>query len=288
MTLLVGTTTGAFSVDGGQAQAIGGTRINHLARFGESWWAVDEQGRVYEDGDVVATMPDGAAALCVQPSYDSTWIGSNEARLFAFDEDGLTEDEFFADAPGREKWYTPWGAPADVRSMTLDADHTLYINVHVGGILRYDNTGLASTIDISADVHQVAAHPRQKGAVFAACARGLAFSHNGHDFEIRSDGLHAPYCRAVEVMENRVLITASTGPRTDRGRVYGGDLWNGELTPVTEGLPEWFENNVNTHCLRAEGSTVHLGFGDTVWRSDDSGETWGVLTSGLPRITCLA
>jgi hypothetical protein len=288
MTLLVGTTVGAYLVDDSPEEIVGGTRINHLARLGDVWWAVDGKGRVYRDGDVVAAMPDEAAALCIQPSHDSTWIGSNEARLFTLDEQGLAEDEFFADAPGRDKWYTPWGDPADVRSMAVDADHTLYINVHVGGILRYDNTGLASTIDMSADVHQVASHPTRKGAVFAACARGLAFSHNGHDFDIRSDGLHAPYCRAVSVMEDRLLLTASTGPRTAKGRLYAGDLWEGELTPVTSGLPEWFDDNVDTHCVSATGTTAHLGFDDTVWRSDDSGSTWEVLTSGLPKITCIA
>lgn len=288
MSLLVGTTAGAFLVEDDAEKFIGGTRINHLARFEGSSWAVDGKGRVHRDGEVVATMPEGVAAVCVQPSHDSTWIGANEARLFTLDQSGLSEDEFFADAPGRDSWYTPWGAPADVRSMTLDADHTLYINVHVGGILRYDNTGLSPTLDISADVHQVAAHPATKGAVFAACARGLAFSHNGHDFEIRSDGLHAPYCRAVAVTADRLLVSASTGPSTNRGRLYAGGLWDGEFSPVTSGLPDWFDDNVDTHCINAVGTTAHLGFGDTVWRSDDSGDSWQVLISGLPKITCLA
>lgn len=288
MSLLVGTTTGAFLVDDRANEIIGGTRINHVARFEGSWWAVDGKGRLHRDGEVVAAMPSGVAALCVQPSHDSTWIGADEARLFTFDEAGITEDEFFSEAPGRDTWYTPWGAPADVRSMTLDADHTLYINVHVGGILRYDNTGLSATLDIAADVHQVVAHASMKGAVFAACARGLAFSRNGHDFDVRSNGLHAPYCRAVAVMDDRLLLTASTGPSTQQGRLYIGELWDGELSPVTSGLPDWFEGNVDTHCVSVDGNTAHLGFGDTIWRSEDAGENWQVLTSGLPRITCLA
>jgi hypothetical protein len=233
-------------------------------------------------------MPPGATPQCVQPTLDTTWVGADRARLFALEDLQLSEDEFFADAPDRERWHTPWGGPPDVRSMTLDADHTLYINVHVGGILRYDDTGVVPTLDISADVHQVAAHPTNKGAVFAASALGLAFSHNGHDFEFRSDGLHADYCRAVAVMEDRVVVSASTGPRTNRARLYAGALWDGSLDPVTRGLPEWFEDNIDTHCLAATGATLHLGHGDTVWRSDDAGETWSVLTSGAPTITCLA
>lgn len=288
MTLLVGTTAGAFEIDEAHEEIIGGTRINHIARDGGIWWAIDGKSRVHRNGEIVATLPDGAKALCIQPTPDATWIGADKARLFALDEHGLTEDEFFANAPGRDSWYTPWGDPADVRSMTLDADHTLYVNVHVGGILRYDNTGLSATLDISADVHQVVGHPTEKGSVFAACALGLAFTHDGHDFEIRSDGLHAPYCRAIAVMEDRLLISASTGPSTTRGRLYLSGLWEGAMEPVTTGLPVWFDDNVNTHCLIAEHGVAHVGFGHTIWRSDDSGETWDVLVSDLPKITCLA
>lgn len=288
MSILVGTTTGALSVGDTTDELFGGTRVNHIARDESGWWAVDGKGRIHHDGEVAATLPEGAASLCVQPSPETVWIGADRARLFAFDRDRVSEDEFFASAPGRDSWYTPWGAPADVRSMTLDADHTLYVNVHVGGILRYDDTGVVPTLDISADVHQVAAHPSQKGAVFAATARGLAVSHNGHDFEFRTRGLHAGYCRAVAVSENQVLLSASTGPRTNRARVYSCPLWDDEITPLSIGLPDWFDDNVNTHCLLATGAGLWLGHGDTVWVSENEGETWEVAASGLPEITCLA
>ena len=289
MALLVGTTAGAFRLNGKTDPLIEGTRINNLAVDADGWWAVDGKGRIHRNGEVVATMPAGATPLCIQPTLDTIWIGADEARLFAFEtSSGITEDEFFANAPRRNSWYTPWGGPADVRSMTLDADHTLYINVHVGGLLRYDNTGVWPTIDIEADVHQVAAHPTQKGAVFAATANGLAHSHNGHDFEFRTEGLHATYCRAVAVLEDRVLVSASTGPRTNRGRLYKGDLWGGGFEPVANGLPEWFGENLNTYCLLAKGDNVYVGVGDTLWGSDDGGDTWEELATGLTKITCLA
>ena len=288
MALLVGTTTGAFRLDGNTEPLIAATRINHLAVDADGWWAADGKGRIHRNGEVVATMPAGTTPLCIQPTPETTWIGANESRLFALEPSGLTEDEFFANAPGRDSWYTPWGGPADVRSMALDADHTLYINVHVGGILRYDNTGIVPTLDIDADVHQVTAHPTQKGAVFAATANGLAHSHNGHDFEFRTEGLHAGYCRAVAILEDRVFISASTGPGTKQGRLYTGDLWDGGFEPVTEGLPEWFGENLNSYCLLAKDDNLYVGVGDTVWRSDDSGETWEELVTGIPKVTCLA
>lgn len=288
MALLVGTTTGAFRLNANTEPLIEGTRINSLAVDGDVWWAADGKGRIHRNGEVVASMPAGATPLCIQPTPDTIWIGADAARLFAFESSRITEDEFFANAPKRDTWYTPWGAPADVRSIALDADHTLYINVHVGGILRYDNTGVVPTLDIDADVHQVAAHPTQKGAVFAATAKGLAQSRNGHDFEFRTEGLHANYCRAVAVLEDRVLVSASTGPGAQQGRLYAGDLWEGIFEPITSGLPEWFGENLNTYCIVAKQDAVFVALGDTVWQSDDFGDTWAVAADGFPKITCLA
>lgn len=287
MSLLIGTTAGAFLFDETPKPLIEGTRVNHIIRDAESWWAVDGKRQIYHEGEVVATLPVDAIPLCIEPTPDTIWIGANQARLFGIDHGKLEEDEFFANAPGRDSWYTPWGAPADVRSMTLDVDHTLYVNVHVGGILRYDNTGVVPTLDIDADVHQVAAHPIQKGAVFAACAHGLAASHNGHDFEIRADGLHASYCRAVAVLPDQVLVSASTGPSTSQGRLYRGGLWEGSFEPLTTGLPDWFEGNLNTHCITVKEDGVYVGFGSTVWHSADGGDSWAEVASGLPQITCI-
>lgn len=285
MSLVIGTASGATTLDGDQL--VEGVGITHIARHGDSWWAVDDHGGVRRDGEIVASMPADATAHCVLATDQTVWVGADKARLYYVDDGSLSEDEFFAEAPGRDTWYTPWGAPADVRSMAVDADHTLYANVHVGGILRYDNTGVVPTIDIDADVHQVATHPLRKGAVFAACAFGLAASSNGHDFVIRSDGLHASYCRAVAVLDDQVMISASTGPGTERGRLYRGDLWEGRFEPLMRGLPEWFDGNLNTHCLLVRKDSVYAGHGETVWCSDDGGDTWEIARSGLDSINCL-
>ncbi len=286
-TALAGTISGIYGVDTGE-EVVGGARINHIARGDSGWWAVDSEGQIYHDAEVVATIPDGVEPTCIQPTPETVWIGADRARLYGYENGVVEEDEFFTSAPGRDNWHTPWGGPPAVRSMTLDADHTLYVGVHVGGILRYDDTGPVPTIDISSDVHQVMAHPAQKGAVFAATARGVAVSHNGHDFAFRVEGLHATYCRAIAVLEDRFIVTASTGPRSNDARVYSGSLWEGELTPVGGGLLERFDDNVDTHCLSAVGDGVHLGHGDSVWRSGDAGETWEIVRSGLPKVTCVS
>ena len=122
----------------------------------------------------------------------------------------------------------------------------------------------------------------------AACARGLAQSTDGHVFSYRYYGLHAPYCRAVTFIDDTVLISASTGPRSTQARIYRGDLSTGPFEECREGLPEWFDDNLDTHCLVVLDGSVYAGHGGTVWRSDDHGAHWTEVVTGLPRITCLA
>jgi hypothetical protein len=200
----------------------------------------------------------------------------------------LREDEFFAVAPGRDTWYTPWGGPPAVRSLSYGPDGILYINVHVGGILRYDDTGLAATVDIDSDVHQVLAHPTRGGTVVAASAWGLGYSHNGHDFEFRAEGLAHTYCRAVAVAEDTVVVSASTGPAGTGARVYRGELSYGPLEPVGGGLGEALSSNLDTHCLAAVEGVFYAGHGTTVWRSADQARTWEAILDTADDVTCLA
>ena len=81
-------------------------------------------------------------------------------------------------SPGRDAWYQPHGGPPAVRTMAVDDEGRIYVNVHVGGIVRSDDEGRSwePTIDIDVDVHQVVTVPGQPGRVVAATARGLATS----------------------------------------------------------------------------------------------------------------
>ena len=102
MSLLIGTTAGAFRLGDTAEEVLGGTRINHVTYADGSWWMVDGKGRIHRDGEVLDTMPDGATPLCIQPTPETIWIGADKARLFGIDHGVLSEDEFFASAPGRD------------------------------------------------------------------------------------------------------------------------------------------------------------------------------------------
>ena len=193
----------------------------------------------------------------------------------------------FDDAESRSAWYTPWGGPPATRSISERGDD-VYVNVHVGGNIR--DTGdhghtWNRTIDIDADVHQVAT---AQGIVVAACAGGLATSvDRGATWTMRSEGLEVPYSRAVVVCGDTLLVSASNGPRGGRAGVYRGDVGGGPFERCTVGLPGWFDDNIDTYCLDAlnDGSFAALGTSDgRLFGSQDAGSTWHELSSGLGAI----
>src|SRR5437588_12608 len=117
------------------------------------------------------------------------------------------------------------------------------------------------TIDFHADVHQVQTALDRPGLVLAAAARGLAVSaDSGATWSIEREGLHAAYGRAVAVAGETVLLTASTGPYTDRAAVYRRPLdGSAPFAKCEGGLPEWFAHNIDSGCLAAAGDGVAFG-----------------------------
>jgi hypothetical protein len=291
--ILVGTRAGIVSGSRGKPDRKNEPIVG-LAVAGDVRWALVGPGDVLRSDDGGWERVDSLdryAGRCLLPTDDALLIGTSEAHLFRLHRDVLALDEGFEAVAGRDEWYTPWGGPPDTRSMSMDDAGTVYVNVHVGGIVRSrDQTTWDPTIDIHADVHQVLAHPTRAGTVLAACARGLAVSTDGGDsWDTADHGLHGPYCRAVAVAGDTVLVTASTGPFTDRAAVYRRSLDGGDpFERCTGGLPEWFPSNIDSHCLAARGSMVALGTdGGDVWTSEDEGRTWEKAASGLSPVTCV-
>jgi hypothetical protein len=295
--LVVGTVKGLYELgmDGSEPRADDGPLANRevtaLAAGGDGLWALAE-GTIVLRRDQSGSWTELATAselTCLLPGEDGLLVGAERARLLRL-EGGTLEPVPSLDAtPGRETWHTPWGGPPAVRSMARDGAGRLHVSVHVGGIPRSLDGGATwqPTIDVDSDVHQVLAHPELADVVLAATAMGLARSDDGGErWRFERDGMHADYCRAVAVSGGAVLVSASTGPGGRRAAIYRaaleGSVW---FERCTAGLPEWFDANVDTGCLAADGDTVAFGTADgSLFRSEDGGATWTEAAGGLPTV----
>jgi hypothetical protein len=285
---LVGTRDGLHTIGNGGpvgSPHLADRSVTAVARDGSQLWAIVDRSDVWHapEGDWVrvATL-EGHEATCLAMT-DALHVGSSDARLFRLTGSTLEPVVAFDDAEGRSEWYTPWGGPPATRSISEWGDD-VYVNVHVGGILHTGDHGRtwSPTIDIDADVHQVAT---AQGLVLAACAGGLATSvDRGTTWTMRSEGLEAPYSRAVVVCGDTVLVSASDGPRGGRAGVYRGDIRGGAFERCTAGLPGWFDDNIDTYCLDAlnDGSFAAFGTSDgRLFGSEDGGSTWHELSADL-------
>ena len=294
--ILIGTSDGLHELDGDQGTGLGGHEVGWLARDESGWWAVVDHHEVWSSHRAGEWRPaaslSGLRANCVLSTAEGPLVGTSEAHVYSLRGDALEPVRSFDETSERETWYTPWGGPPDVRSMSADPSGAVYANVHVGGVVRSADGGETwePTVDIHSDVHQVL-FDSGSGLVLAASARGLGISDDdGRSWRFDTGGLHANYLRAVTVAGGIVLVSASTGPSTDRAAVYRrrvGDT--GPFDRCTEGLPEWFSENVDTACLAASGSRVALGTSDgSVYTSDDAGASWTLAAGGLRPVRCVA
>ena len=106
----------------------------------------------------------------------------------------------------------------------------------------------------------------------------------GDSWRIDTTGLHATYSRAIALADDHVLMTASDGPFTHRAALYRRQLGSdAPFTKVTAGLPEWFDDNVDSHWVTARGHVAALVTQDgDVYESNDAGANWERVVTGLP------
>ena len=299
--ILVATDEGLHVVNGdGTARAddLAGREVGALAADGGGWWAV-VGGRELWRGEaethrwsLAATLP-REKATCLAASPAGLLVGTARAHLLRLQQDRLVPVRSFDEADGRDAWYTPWGAPADVRSISAGADGALYVNVHVGGVLRSTDGGATwrPLLDIEHDVHQVYVRSGAPCLVLVAAFDGFGMSRDGGEtWTWENDGLHAHYCRAVAVAGDTVILSASAGHHGRRAALYRRSLQRGgAFERCVAGLPEWFSDNVDTGCVAAESDTVAIGTEDgCVFLSTDAGRQWESIAKGLAPVRAVA
>jgi hypothetical protein len=297
--LLIGTSDGLFELDGHQPSPDPGFGEREVTALvvdaGVTWAVAESRSLMRREGsgawEEIARSEDLEIACLVRTPMD-LFVGTDEARVLRLRDGDLVGVEAFDRVEGREKWYTPWGGPPAVRSLAVDLAGRIHANVHVGGIPRSMDGGATwePTIDIDADVHQVIAHPSEPDVLLAAGAVGLAISKDGGaSWRVERDGLRSTYARAVAVAGNSILVTASDGHRGGHAAIYRTALGpKPSLEKCTQGLPDWFDGNIDTGWLAASCSDTAFATSDgRVFASDDAGATWRQAAAGLPRIRWL-
>jgi photosystem II stability/assembly factor-like uncharacterized protein len=297
--IFLGTASGLWTLDGETAHEVetfAGHAVTALAVDGERAWAVVDGSALWQLRERTwrrrATLQ-APPATCLAPTRDGLLVGTEQAHLLRISDAGVARVDAFETVEGREAWYTPWGDPADVRSIAVARDGAIHVNVHVGGVARSRDGGQSwtATVDIEQDVHQVAAHPTDSNVVLVASAEGFGISRDGGDsWTFVTAGLHAHYCRAVAVAGEHVLLSAATGFRGRRSAIYRARL-EGEprFERCRTGLPQWFDDNIDTACLAATGPLAVFATADgRVYRSRDAGVGWELALKGLPRVGCVA
>jgi len=291
-TLLVATEGGLHEVAEGSGRVhLEGREVT--TAHGLGWAVLDGRDVVHcEHGQWApyGALPDGVGATCLEVAPHGVFVGTEGASLLRCDDEGFAPVPGFDAAPGRKSWYTPWGGPPDIRSLAVADDGTVFVNVHVGGILRSEDGGETwePTIDLHVDVHQVVAVPGTS-IVVAATGTGFATSlDDGRTWAVDHDGLHASYLRAVAVAGDAVVVSASRGPGGGDPGLYRRPLEGGAFERVGDGLPA-VSGNIDTGWVVADGDLVAVVLPDgSVHRSSDGGRSFEAVADGLPAPRWLA
>ncbi|MBW4498786.1 MAG: glycoside hydrolase [Scytonema hyalinum WJT4-NPBG1] len=294
--VIAGTSNGLLFLDSKQHIELEGHSITALASSPDGLWVIVDRNSVWHrnpegEWQQIALMND-LRPKCILPYNGAVLVGTSQAHLIRIVDGSTNRINSFETVSGRSEWYTPWGGPPDVRSLAVGQSGELYVNVHVGGILRSDDQGESwqPTIDFHADVHEVRTVKGRPNLVLAATAQGMAVSRDrGNSWSFSRENLHAAYARAVAVCGETILMTASMGPHGGKAAIYRHPLDKpGAFSKCEQGLPEWFNDNINTGTLSTLGNLAAFGTSDgQIFFSDDTGITWKQIASDLAPICCL-
>lgn len=308
MQLLVGTWSDGVYVfgDADASHELPGCAVSDVISVGSEAWAVIDQSRLLRRSPDARweelARAEHALATCLV-SGNATYVGTDDhARLMVLREGRLEFSPSFDEVEGRDGWYAGTalvggrtvGPPLGIRSMSAaDDGSVLFANVHVGGICRSVDGGVSwqQTIDIEADVHEVAVHPEQTNVVAAAAATGLHLSSDGAaSWSVETDGMHEPHCLAVAFLGEDVLIAASEHPFAEKGAVYRKRLGSeGPLELLGGGFPRWTDGVVDTSCIGVSGSNVAIvDRSGQIFVSKDGGSSWERLSQQVVMASALA
>jgi len=278
----------------------------------------------YKDGSLHASFDGGKtwerrdAGLAVTDIYSleaakvggkvRIFCGTEPARLFFSDDVGASWIEMpeLRSVPTVDSWSFP-GPPhvAHAKHITFDPrdPQTMYVSIEVGGLLRSRDGGktFEDVPGMYEDVHRLVINPADPRRMYVPGGNGLYASQDEGatwthvlDTENEVGGypdqlvLHPSnpdlmFIAAAKDSPGAWRMTHFAGARISRSQ-DGGRTWE----VLTHGLPDRMQGNIEAMCLEAHGAGCSLFAATTageVFASDDSGETWSLVVTGLAPIS---
>lgn len=236
------------------------------------------------------------------------FAGTEPAHLFASDDLGLNWSEVpsLRTVPSVPKWSFP--APphiGHVKHINFDPDKstTIYASVEVGGLLKSTDAGQhwEEFPSLYEDVHRLMIHPSNPKFLYAVTGRGLYVSPDAgisweqwtrredeiggypDGFVFRPSDPKLIFMTAAHDAPGTWRTTHFAGARISRS-TDGGRSW--EI--LRNGLPDRLQASIEAFCLEEAGNASSIFAATTsgeIFSSEDLGEHWNKIISGLPPIS---
>jgi photosystem II stability/assembly factor-like uncharacterized protein len=266
---------------------------------GETWERRDNGLTEHDVYSLTAIPHDGATRL---------YLGTEPAHIFCSDDLGFNWRELphMRSVPSVPNWKFPVQPHiAHTKNITFHPSdpNTVYACIEVGALLRSRDGGetWAQIEGVYEDVHRLAIHPQDPNRLYVVTGHGLFVSSDGGaSFEewVSRPSPIAGYPDGIVIHPRKpelmFLGAADAGPGTWMKTHYagakisrstdGGRSWE----MLQNGLPERMQASIEALCLEDWGESVSLFAATTagdVYCSDDAGESWSRIISGLAPIS---
>jgi photosystem II stability/assembly factor-like uncharacterized protein len=236
------------------------------------------------------------------------FVGTEPAHLFVSDDLGLhwTELPALRSVPSVPKWNFP--APphiGHVKHINFDPENpaTIYASIEVGGLLRSTDGGehWEEFPGLYEDVHRLMIHPSDPKFLYAVTGRGLYVGPDSgtrwdqwtkredevggypDGFVFRPSDPKVMFMTAAHDAPGTWRTTHFAGARISRS-TDGGRTWQ----ILRNGLPDRLQASIEAFCLEEAGGSCSIFAATTsgeVFASEDLGEHWKKIISGLPPIS---
>jgi hypothetical protein len=136
-TVIAGTSEGLVFLeskqDSKQQVELEGKPITALAANADELWVIVDHRSIWHRNAAKqwhqVASADDVRFNCILPIAETVLVGTSEAHLLRITDGNVERLNCFDQMQDREKWYTPWGGPPDVRSMAVGQSGELYVGL---------------------------------------------------------------------------------------------------------------------------------------------------------------